>query len=205
MSAVVDPGSARPGRIVGLVLIGIAVLAAILGILTLIDGGNGGEQGQPTNQPSQPGSPPSGAPSSGVPTSGAPTSGAPTSGTPTNPPPAQPPASQPPPATAAPPAPAPANPRSVPVRVYNNSTITGLANEAANDFRADGWNVVEVGNYNQGTIPTSTAYFTPGTDEEAAAKELGGKFNLRVEPRFPGIISSSPGVIVIVTKDYGGK
>src|SRR6266545_4989562 len=75
---------------------------------------------------------------------------------------------------------------------------------SARDFRNDGWNVVEVGNYSQGIIPTSTAYFRPGTEEEAAARALAGKFNLRAEARFPGIANSSPGVIVMITNDYGG-
>jgi hypothetical protein len=202
MSAVVDPGSARPGRIVGLVLIGIAVLAAVLGILSLIDGGDGGQAG-PTTPPAQ-SSPPSAGPSSEAPPSGGPSSG--TSGGTTAPPQTAPPQNGQPPATAAPPpANPPANPRAVPIRVYNNGTVTGLAAQAAADFRADGWTVVTVGNYSQGIIPTSTVYFRPGTEEEAAAQELGRKFNLRVEPRFPGIVDTSTGLIVIVTNDYGGK
>jgi hypothetical protein len=193
MSAVVDPGSARPGRIVGLVLIGIAVLAAILGILSLLDDGEGGQAG-PTNPPAQSSSPPAGA-----------SSEAPSSAT-TPPPQTVPPQSGQPPATAAPPpANPPANPRAVPVRVYNNGTVAGLAAQAAADFRGDGWNVVAVGNYSQGIIPTSTVYFRPGTEEEAAAQELGRKFNLRVEPRFPGIVDTTSGLIVIITNDYGGK
>jgi hypothetical protein len=91
------------------------------------------------------------------------------------------------------------------VRVFNNGTVTGLAAQAARDFRDDGWNVVEVGNYSQGIIPTTTAYFRPGTNEEAAARAMAGKFNMRAEARFPGIAGSSPGVIVMITNDYGGK
>ncbi len=98
---------------------------------------------------------------------------------------------------------------SVPVRVYNNSTIGGLAAEVREDLAARGWNVVEIGNYSAGNIPTSTVYFRPGTDEESAARALAEDFGMRVEPRFDGIADASPGVIVIVTKDYeeprGGK
>jgi hypothetical protein len=97
----------------------------------------------------------------------------------------------------------------VPVRVYNNSTIGGLAAEVREDLAARGWNVVEIGNYSAGNIPTSTVYFRPGTDEESAARALAEDFGMRVEPRFDGIADASPGVIVIVTKDYeeprGGK
>lgn len=92
--------------------------------------------------------------------------------------------------------------KSVPVRVYNNSTIRSLATKAAEDFRSNDWTVTKVDNYSAGKIPTTTVYFRPGTDEEAAAKLLAQEFGLRVEPRFDGIKKSSPGIIVIVTKDY---
>jgi hypothetical protein len=92
-----------------------------------------------------------------------------------------------------------------PVRVYNNSNITGLAAQAADDFRRNGWVVEEVANYSGGIIPTSTVYFQPGTGQEAAAQALADRFNLRVEPRFDGIAGARPGLIVIVTNDYGSK
>jgi hypothetical protein len=94
-----------------------------------------------------------------------------------------------------------------PLRVYNNSLIQGLAARAKSDFEAAGWTVTAISGYGQGVVEHSTAYFRPGTSEEAAAQELGREFGLRVEPRFPGIAQSSEGVIVIVTQDYkpGGK
>jgi len=111
-----------------------------------------------------------------------------------------------PPAVAAPaPAPAPGGSSSVahgPLRVYNNSLIQGLAARAAADFRSAGWTVAEIGGYPGATIPTSTVYYRPGTDEQTAAQEIGRAFGLRVEPRFAGIQSASPGVIVIVTREY---
>ncbi|MGH3718230.1 MAG: LytR C-terminal domain-containing protein [Pseudonocardiaceae bacterium] len=88
------------------------------------------------------------------------------------------------------------------VRVYNNSTIRGLATRAARDLTAAGWTVVEVGNYARGTIPTTTAYYQEGTDQRADAAALGAQFRMRVEPRFPGIAGADPGLIVIVTNDY---
>ncbi|MGH3868609.1 MAG: LytR C-terminal domain-containing protein [Pseudonocardiaceae bacterium] len=88
------------------------------------------------------------------------------------------------------------------VRVYNNSTARGLAARAARDLTAAGWTVVEVGNYARGTILTTTAYYQEGTDQRAAAQSLGAQFRMRVEPRFPGIVNSGPGLIVIVTNDY---
>jgi hypothetical protein len=89
-----------------------------------------------------------------------------------------------------------------PLRVYNNSTVTGLAARAAGDFRNAGWTVTEIGGFPGADLPTSTVYYRPGTNEEAAAQEIGRAFGLRVEPRFTAIEQASPGVIVIVTKEY---
>jgi type IV secretory pathway VirB10-like protein len=88
------------------------------------------------------------------------------------------------------------------VRVYNNSTIRGLAARAAEDLTAAGWTVVEVGNYAQGAIPTTTAYYQEGIDQRDDAEALGAEFGMRVEPRFPGIANAGSGLIVIVTNDY---
>lgn len=224
-------GLSRPMRAAGLGLLAVAIVAAVIGGITLATGNGGGDQNasptpsgtaQPTQSPggttepsatSSPGSPTNGQPSSPA----SPTQGPGGTGTP-----------------------APgqgdgdgdgngnsdagdgdagdgdgtgdgangqdqqASTKSVAVRVYNNSTIRGLATEAADDFRSQGWNVVDVSNYSSGIIPTSTAYFRPGTGEEAAARSLAGTFGMRAEPRFEGIADSSPGVIVIVTKDYQG-
>ena len=90
-----------------------------------------------------------------------------------------------------------------PLRVYNNSRIEGLAARAAEDFRRAGWEITEIGAYGDGIIPVTTVYYRPGTDEEAPAKALGEQFGLRVNPRFDGLKDASPGIIVIVTRDYG--
>jgi hypothetical protein len=92
-----------------------------------------------------------------------------------------------------------------PLRVYNNSRVEGLAARAAEDFRQAGWVVTDIGPYGDGVIPITTVYYRPGTDEEAPARALATQFGLRVEPRFDGIRDSSPGVIVIVTREYGTK
>ncbi len=89
-----------------------------------------------------------------------------------------------------------------PVRVYNNSTITGLAAGAADDFRDAGWTVEQVANYSSGIIPSSTVYYRPGTPEQSSAERIGTEFGLRAEPRFAGLANASPGLIVIVTNDY---
>jgi hypothetical protein len=88
------------------------------------------------------------------------------------------------------------------VRIYNNSTIRGLAARVSGDLSAAGWTVLEVGNFARGTIPTTTVYYQEGTDERADAEAIAAQFGMRAEPRFPGISSAGPGVIVIVTNDY---
>jgi hypothetical protein len=202
-----EPGSTRPGRALGLVLIGIAVIAAVLGVITLIDGGitKPPDSAPPSSQPGGTASQPPGTGGSQPPGSGSqpqpPQNSQSGSNTATPPPPPANTTTVPPP----PPAQPPPDPRQVEVRVLNNGTVTGLAAQAARDFRNDGWKVVEVGNYSQGIIPTTTAYFRPGTLEEAAARALADKFNMRAEARFPGIAGASSGVIVMITNDYGGK
>ena len=93
---------------------------------------------------------------------------------------------------------------STPVRVYNNSRISGLAAGAANDLRKAGWTVNAVDNYSesQGLIATSTVYYRPGTNEQSSAELMGNEFGLRAAPRFAGLTDATPGLIVIVTSDY---
>jgi len=90
-----------------------------------------------------------------------------------------------------------------PVRVYNNSRIRDLAQQAAADFRDSGWSVTEVGNYPYGAIGTSTVYYEPGNSrDQAAAQSLATAFGMRAAPRFGGIANATPGLIVIITRDY---
>ncbi|MTD58630.1 LytR C-terminal domain-containing protein [Amycolatopsis pithecellobii] len=194
-------GLSRPMRLAGVVLLAIAAGAAIVGIVTAVSGGPDNTAAPTTSAAPSPSGPGEGS----VPP---PASSAPPSTS------AQPPstsaASPSAPAGAATPAPNGGVPgdqaaaKWVPVRVYNNSTIHGLAARAAADLRADGWNVAEVSNYPYGVIPTTTAFYTPGTDEETAAKAIATSFAMKADGRFEGIQNSSPGVIVIVTNDYQG-
>lgn len=87
------------------------------------------------------------------------------------------------------------------VRVYNNSTIRGLAARVAEDLSAAGWTVIEVGNYAQGTIATTTVYYQD-TGQRDDAEALGAAFGMRVEPRFSGLANAAAGLVVIVTNDY---
>jgi hypothetical protein len=184
------------------VLLGVAVVAVGLGVFALTSNGSSpAAQGRPpvvgsstTNPPSTTSHQPKPRPTTTRPkptTTQAPTT-TPKPGPPTT--------------TIAPPPPqttgTPSVKQTVPVRVYNNGTIKDLAARAAAEFRADGFNVVQVGNYPQGVIPTSTVYFTSAPGEKQVATDLGHDFNMRVLPRFPGIAFASPGVIVIVTNDF---
>lgn len=191
MTSPESASSSRPAKAAGFALLGVAAVALIIGVVSLFGGGSDTPpvaEGSSTPPPAQT--------TSETPTSA---SSAPAATTTTSAPPATSSSAVVPP----PPVTQPGTAK-VPVRVYNNSTISGLAVKAADEVRANGWTVEGTGNYSQGTIPTTTVYFRPGTDEEASAKELAGVLRARVEPRFDGIQSSAPGLILIVTNDFQG-
>jgi hypothetical protein len=193
-------------RVAGLALIGLGVAAGIAGTAVALSGNDAAPVASPTSV-SAPASPTTSAESSVSASPAPPTSSseAPSSSS-------SAPVSSPPPAQAPPPqsSQAPDAPQNaansaakwVTLRIYNNSTIKGLAARAGDEFRSEGWTVAEVSNYAAGVIPTTTAYYRPGTDEETAAKSLAATFGMRAEPRFEGIQNSNPGVIIIVTNDY---
>jgi hypothetical protein len=189
-------GPVRPARLAGFILLGVAVVAVGLGIFALADSASGQTSSSgPTSQVT--------APETITTTTPRPTTAAPT--TTTMPPSTSYPSGQtttvlPAPTTnAGPPAPPP-----VQVRVYDNGTIPKAAARAAADLTSDGFDVVQVGNYAQGNIPTTTVYYTSAPGEQATAQAIGQKFGMRVLPRFPGIADASPGVIVIITNDFKG-
>jgi hypothetical protein len=222
-------GGPSPLRIGGLALIGIGIIAGVVGLATFATGGGGSgsdQQAAPpplstqvsiTPEPSAPPAPQAApTPAASAPAAPPPAAPAPTS-----------PAAVPVPSFTPTPTGAPAAPGGTassaqngadrsggtsrtgavraPLRVYNNSTITGLAARAAADFRNAGWQVEEVGNYPSGIIPTSTVYYRPGSSEQQAAQALADQFGLRVEPRFSGLDEASPGLIVIATNDYQAR
>ncbi|MCR6484343.1 LytR C-terminal domain-containing protein [Amycolatopsis sp. OK19-0408] len=195
-------GMSRPMKAAGVALIGVAIIAAVVGGISALSGDGSNEAGPSGTSSTPPGtsggtSAPPTSPSSPPPSSSTTNPTSPTPPSPTSPAPGQPTQGQP-----GQPGDQQASNKWVTVRVFNNSTIKGLADRAAEDFRGGGWNVNEISNYSQGIIPTTTAFYRPGTDEEAAAKQLAQEFGIKAEPRFPGIESASPGVIVIVTKEY---
>ena len=202
-----DSGSTRPLRVAGIALLGVAAVALVIGVITMF-GGNGdgradgnGEERPPevttTTTKSLPGNPPSSATTTkSVPptTTTTTTSSGPTTTT-----------------GSKPPGDGNGEPeKSVPVRVLNNSKIRGLAATAQNDLKADGWQVVSIGNYSATNLPETTVFFRPGTDEEAAARALAASFGLEVQPRIDTLADQPAGVLVVVTNDYadndgGGK
>ncbi|GAA4611986.1 LytR C-terminal domain-containing protein [Saccharopolyspora hordei] len=198
--------SAGPAKakLVGYGLIGAGVIAGAIGVATLVSGGDAPDSAQPL--PPEPGNYPVGSSLAPSPTPSLPAASDP-----------QQPSQAPlPPVGQEQPAP-PAGQQQpevpggtghgvelVTVRVYNNSTISGLAHRAAEDFRRAGYEVPEVGNYSAGRIPTTTVYFRPGTDEERQAEDLAVFIGARAEPRFEGIQDATPGLIAIITNDYTG-
>jgi hypothetical protein len=203
-----SPDSGSRTRIAGVALLGLAAVALVIGLITVF--GNNGDGRAAGTPPSSATSTITGPPSSRTKTK---TSTPPTSRTTTTPPSSTSSSGSPSGTVVQPPPGGDGNgepAKSVPVRVYNNSKIKGLAAKAAADLRADGWQVTDVSNYPYGTIPTTTAYYRPGTEEESAAKSIATTFGMKAEPRFEGIQAAPPGVIVIVTNDYqnatgGGK
>lgn len=209
------PGVSRPLRIAGLALLGVAVIAIGFGTVSAVTGGGEEEVAAPsTQQPTTTPAPTSSAAPTPSATTSASASASASATTTTSAPSATGTTGGPSqggegatqrPVAAADGKDADEIKTMVDVRVYNNSTISNLATRAARDLRARGWGVSEVGNYADGVISTTTVFYRPGTEEEAAAQEIGAKFGMRVEPRFEGIKDASPGVIVIVTKDYEGR
>ncbi|GAA3893509.1 hypothetical protein GCM10022243_68010 [Saccharothrix violaceirubra] len=193
-------GSAHPARAAGIVLLGVAAVALVIGVASLfVDSDDSTVAGQ------------SRAASTAESTSSATTAAPPvttavpaprttTSAVPSSAPPA---ATSAAPTSAAPTTSGQASAKPL-VRVYNNSTIVGLGARAAEDVKRAGWEVADTANYSQGQIPTTTVYFRPGTDEEASARQLAEVLHARAEPRFEGIVGAHAGIIVIVTNDYKG-
>ncbi|MFF0609013.1 LytR C-terminal domain-containing protein [Nocardia tengchongensis] len=89
--------------------------------------------------------------------------------------------------------------KSLPVRVYNNGTVAGLAKKTGDQLSGEGYNITEVGNYPGGVIPKTTVYYGSSPKEQALAKAIAAELGCSAEPRFPGISDSPTGVIVIVT------
>lgn len=212
------PDRASWFRVLGLALIGVAVVMAVAGVYTR--GRDGGLTASQAAQASSAAQASANAPvrSSQTRTGALPTAPPPTAPSPTAPPPtapsptsAAPPGTEtpllpttPPSSTAPPPAstPPPGQVRtSVAVTVLNNSTTNGLAGRAATALRNLGWNVPQVGNFG-GATPTTTAYYGPGPGEQAAAELLATDIGATAAPRVAGLPNGA--VVLVVTGDFRG-
>jgi len=188
-------GPARPARLAGFVLLGVAVVAVGLGVFSLT--GNG----QPA---ANAGHPPVTATSTAAPTTTRQPTTAPPATTTTYPS-GQTTTIAPPPGTTTTAA-TPVNPNAgVPVIVLNNSTIKNLAETAGDDFAASGFDVVQRTNYAFTTLPTSTVFYTPQiAGQQAAAQALAQRFSMKVAVRTSDFAAYPTGVIAVVTKDFKG-
>jgi len=101
--------------------------------------------------------------------------------------------------TAVSPPPSPAPVPKLAITVLNNSRITGLADRAAERFRAGGWPIRDTGNFT-GKVTDTTVYYAPG--QVASARLLQQSFSglVRVRPRFAALPGS--GLTVVLTRDY---
>ncbi|KOS57232.1 LytR C-terminal domain-containing protein [Rhodococcus rhodochrous] len=86
-----------------------------------------------------------------------------------------------------------------PVRVLNNSNVTGLAAQTAGLLEDEGFTVAETGNYSDGVIASTSVYYGTGPGERQTAEAVAEALGVTAQPRFAGIADSAPGVIVIVT------
>ena len=92
--------------------------------------------------------------------------------------------------------------KAIPLKVLNNSTVSGLAERAKHDFEQGGWTVTDYGNL-QNDIISTCAYYDPSAPHaKAAARALQRQFPSiqRVEPKFPELPSGP--IVVVLTGDY---
>ncbi len=89
---------------------------------------------------------------------------------------------------------------SLPVVVRNNTTISGLAERAASELRAQGYTVSSVGNYSNNILSTCAYYDPSVAGAEAEANQLNSQFSwiVRVKPKFDGL-PSGPIVVVLAS------
>ncbi|WP_375497470.1 LytR C-terminal domain-containing protein [uncultured Jatrophihabitans sp.] len=90
----------------------------------------------------------------------------------------------------------------VPLVVLNNTTIAGLAKQAAIRFEAGGWTVTSSGNLTNNIVSTCAYYDPSVSGAKAAAEALRAQYPTikRVEPKFAELPSGP--VVVVLTPDY---
>lgn len=186
-----DPGTGRRGAhrarpnplvaVVPLVLVTVAVVAIIVGAMTMLGG-------TPT-------------PSAGVPDAGddlTTQSETEPAESPTEEPPAEETPVEEPPVEETPAEPEATVDPSLPVTVLNGTQTSGLAGTAAEQLTGAGFNVVTIDNFREGTPPATVVYYSAeeGSATAAAiAEELGGMQTELDAAR-------GDGVVVILGADY---
>jgi hypothetical protein len=89
----------------------------------------------------------------------------------------------------------------IPVYVFNQTTVTGLAAATAAELETDGWNVVGVDNW-IGTVPQDTVYFYPG--DRAAADRLSRDFPA-ISRVWPASAPMPQGALTVILADVDRK
>ena len=96
----------------------------------------------------------------------------------------------------------------IPLVVLNNTSIHGLAQQAAQRFESGGWTITMYGDY-QNDIASTCAYYDPAAPgAQAAAEALQAQYPAikRVAPRFTPDAGAQPlpsgPVVVVLTDDY---
>ncbi len=84
------------------------------------------------------------------------------------------------------------------VHVFNISGKEGVASRTADQLKAAGFKVVDVGNLSLADVSATTVYYTDAEGERATADAVGQKLGAAVEPRIPAIANQPAGVIVVV-------
>jgi hypothetical protein len=84
------------------------------------------------------------------------------------------------------------------VHVLNISGKDGVASHAADQLKAAGFKVVDVGNLPLADVTATTVYYTDADGEHATADAVGQKLGAAVEPRISAIANQPAGVIVLV-------
>jgi hypothetical protein len=89
----------------------------------------------------------------------------------------------------------------IPVYVFNQTSITGLAAETATGLESAGWNVVGVDNW-IGRVPTDTVYYYPG--DRAAAERLSKDFP-DIGRVWPASAPMPAGALTVILADTARK
>ncbi|MCZ4276550.1 LytR C-terminal domain-containing protein [Rhodococcoides yunnanense] len=109
-------------------------------------------------------------------------------------------APQAPAASATPEPEASVDPSDVDVLVLNNSNVSGLAADTASTLTAQGWTIVETGNYVESQIPTTTVFYGSASSAQAAAQEIAQQLGVSAQAAPATVSAYSDGVVVVVTE-----